>query len=138
MALRPGRKCQKYHSLAIRRWMREPIFSGVASNALGFGIVGASALSRKSPDVPSTGAIGVDVDPLSIGRIIGAVVEARARSQPFFLAAHGRNAIDVEIAAALTDKCKPPAIRRPSMKVARDIRSNHLRTGSIRVRYIYL
>jgi len=47
--------------------MREPVFAGVARDALRFAIVWAGAFGWESPDVPSAGTIGVDVNPLSVG-----------------------------------------------------------------------
>src|SRR5258706_1219969 len=111
--------------------MRKPIFTGIARDPLGLAVVRSCAIHRESPDVPSARAIGIDVNPFSVRRIIRSIVKAGARSQPLLFSAGRRHSIDVEIYATLPYKSQPFPIRRPAVEVARDIRSDHLRTGPI-------
>ena len=74
--------------------MREPVLLGVLGDSLGLAVAGAGSVGREAPDVPATGAIGVDVNPLSVFGIIGgiatgivgAVIEAGIGGEAFFLA----------------------------------------------------
>src|SRR6266404_2264512 len=118
--------------------MRKPIFAGIARDPLGLAVVRSCAIHREAPDVPSARAIGIDVNPFSIGRIVRTIVKAGARSQPLLFSASGRHSIDVEISAALSYKSQPFPIRRPAVEVARDIGSDHLRTGPIGGGHIHL
>src|ERR1039457_7481886 len=59
----------------------------VAGHLLGFGVARAAALGRNAPDLPLAGAVGVEVDPLAIRRILGTVVVGALGSEALLVAA---------------------------------------------------
>src|SRR6266550_6421161 len=105
--------------------MREPVFPGIAGHAFRFAVVRTGTLRRESPDVPSTRAIAIDVDPFSVGRVVRTVVKARARSKPLLFAAGRGNTVDVEISATLSNKSQPSPVGRPAVEIAGNIRGDH-------------
>src|SRR6185295_14857528 len=66
MVWNPFLERDEHEPLSIRRRVRKPIFVVVARDPLGFRIIGAGAIGRHAPDVPATGAIRVEIDPLPI------------------------------------------------------------------------
>src|SRR5580700_5967051 len=99
--------------------MRKPVFQFIAGDALGFSIAGTGAVGGKPPNVPTARAIGIDVDPIAIRRIIGTIVVDRARSQLLFSAAAYCDTKDIEVTAVpLADKGEPLAVWRPAVKIA--------------------
>src|SRR6185369_16406706 len=100
-------------------------------HALSFRIAFSSALCRKSPYVPSTRTVRIDIDPLSVWRVVRAIIIRGERGQPLLLSARRCNAKDIEVSAALSNERQPLPIRRPSMEIARRIRRRQLRIRSV-------
>ena len=94
--------------------MRKPIVELVVRYLLLLGAVGAHP-----PEVHPAGAVGVEVNPLAVGRIIGAVVQAPCRREPRLRAAAGRDAVNVELPMAFRAVRQRPAIGRPAVPVRR-------------------
>src|SRR4051812_25112767 len=107
--------------------MWKPVFTCITGHALCLRVVGARAGGGKAPDIPSPGAIGIDVDPFPIRRVVPSVAKARAGSQPRFFPPAGRNTADIELAAALPDNRQPSAVRGPPVEVAGDIGGHYSR-----------
>ena len=86
----------------------------------GFPIVRAGAVRRYPPDVPTTAAVGVEVDPLAIARIVGPVVVRRIDGQSLLRAARGGHTIEVVLLAVpVGHEGQVFAVRRPAVEVAR-------------------
>src|SRR5580692_7487956 len=102
--------------------MREPIFEFVARDPLSFAVSWTGALGRKSPDIPSAGAVGIDIDPFAIRRVVGTIVRYGARRKPLFTPAFNWSPKDIEVVAALADEGQPLPVRRPSVEIAGTIR----------------
>src|SRR5579885_3315945 len=98
--------------------MRKPILHVVAGHLLGLHIALSGSAGWDAPDVPTAGTVGVEVDPLAIGRVIRAVIVAGASGQTLLRAALYGNAVDVEIAVALPAERKRLPVRRPAMEIA--------------------
>src|SRR5881394_3061344 len=77
--------------------MRKPVFHLVSRNLLRVPIVGTGSIGRNPPDVPVAGAVGVEVDPLAVVRIVGTVVIAGVGIELLRFAAGGGNAEDIVI-----------------------------------------
>src|ERR1700686_1499632 len=118
MVRNPFFKGDEYHPLTVRRDVWEPVFPFVAGDPLGLGVIGACAVGGHAPDVPASGTIRVEVDPLAVGRVLGSVVISGVGGQALLGAAVDRDAIDVEIVAALGAHGQPLSVRRPSVKIA--------------------
>ena len=67
--------------------MREPVFPGVVGDLLRQGIARARAVSRDAPNVEVAVADRIRVDPFTVRRVVGAVVETVRAIEPFLLAA---------------------------------------------------
>src|SRR5271163_2195990 len=100
------------HPLSVGRNVREPIVVAVGSDLLLFRAVGLHA-----PDLHHAGALGIEINIFSIGRIFGAVVEALGGGETRFFASGGGNGVDVKIAVAFPDKGESSAVRRPAMPI---------------------
>ena len=112
--------------------MRKPIFQFIAGDALGLGIAGTGASGGESPDIPASGTIGIDVNPVAVRRIIGAVVVGRVRSQLLLAPAVYADTKDIEVTAIpLANEGEPLAVRRPSMKIAGMIRGEQSRLRAV-------
>src|ERR1039457_3670462 len=78
--------------------VREPVFPFVVSDALGLGVLRPGAVGRHAPDVPTvvggSQTVGVEVDPLAVGRVVGAVVIVAGVRQLFFLSVVRGNAVN--------------------------------------------
>src|SRR5882724_1951212 len=130
-----GEECDP---LAIGRRMGEPVFLGVVGDAFGFAVVRAGSVGGEAPDIPSAGAVGVDVDPLSVDRIVGAIVEAGIGCKAFFRAACDGNSVDVEIVVALGDEGQPFAIGGPAVEVAGHFGGDEARVLAVGIGYVNL
>src|ERR1700737_3180120 len=104
--------------------MWEPVLQLVAGNLLCFRIAGTRPIRRYAPDIPTSGAIRIEVDPLAVERVIGAVVVTGTGGESLFRAACGGHAEDIEIAFALSDHREVLAVGRPAVEVTRGSR-NH-------------
>src|SRR5579872_251761 len=103
--------------------MGKPIFQFIAGDALGLGIPGTRAASRESPDVPAAGTVGIDVNPVAVRRIIGAVVVGVIRSHLLLSPIVYGDTKDIEVTAVPpADEGQPFAIRRPAVKITGMIR----------------
>src|SRR3954462_16039407 len=71
------------------------------------------------PDMHLAGAIGIEINPFAIGRVVGAVVEAFGGGEPRLRSASRRNSVDVELAIAFAAKRKGFSIGRPAMPIGR-------------------
>src|SRR3954447_20777963 len=69
-------ECQKDKPFAVRRAVRKPVFQVVVRYLFGLFIIHSCAASRHAPDVPTAGAVGVEVDPLAVRRVIGPIIVA--------------------------------------------------------------
>ena len=109
-----------HHLAAVGRDMGEPVFEVVADDHLGLGIVRASAISRQTPDGFFAGAIGIDVDPFAVGRIVGAVVVVDVRGESLLHSPGSGQAVDVKLTAtvALGHEGERLVVRRPAVEVA--------------------
>src|SRR5579872_700316 len=108
--------------------MRKPILQFIAGDALGLSIAGTSAAGRESPNVPAAGTIGIDINPVAIRRIIGAVVVGRVRCHLLLSPTVYGDTKDIEVTAVpLADEGQPFAIRRPAVKITGMIRGEEAR-----------
>ena len=79
--------------------------------------------------------IGVEVDPLAVRRVLGAVVVVARRGELLLGAAAHWHAKQVErLAVALADERQPLVVRRPSMEIARRGGRQQLRRSAVRAR----
>src|SRR6266545_2217601 len=72
---------------AVGRWMRKPVLALVAGDALRFGIARTRAPGGDAPDVPASRPVGVEVDPLAVGRVVRSVIVAGMRGEPLLFPA---------------------------------------------------
>src|SRR6266566_4433969 len=107
---------EKNHPLAVGRNVWEPVVIVVGENLLLITAVGLHA-----PDLHVSGALGVEVNVLAVGRILGTIVETHRGGEACFFSARDWNCVDVEFTVALTDKGEGLAIRRPTMPIRRRI-----------------
>src|SRR5882672_3540693 len=140
-----GWEGEKGDPLAIGRRMGEPVFLGVVGNALGLAVVRAGSVGGEAPDIPAarpdvrtTRAIGVDVDPLSVDGIVGAIVGSWIVGEAFFLAAGDWDAVDIEVAGTLSDKSQPLAVRGPAVEIAGHLGRDEARFCAVGISDVYL
>ena len=79
--------------------MRKPVVEVVGENLL---LLAAVRLHPPNLHVP--GALGIEIDVLTIGRVFGAIVEAFGSCEARLITAGNRDCVDVEIAIALADE----------------------------------
>src|SRR6266481_1497235 len=89
------------HPPAVGRDVGKPVFTVIAGDSLSFGVIGACAVGGHAPDVPASGAIRIEVDPLAIRRVLRSVVIAGVGGQALLGAAINGDAVDVEVVTAL-------------------------------------
>src|SRR5205807_3887248 len=71
------------------------------------------------PDLHRAGPFRVEVNELSVGRVIRAVVQTGRCGELLFVATLDRDGVDVELAIAFAAKGERLAVRRPAMPVGR-------------------
>src|SRR2546428_13466053 len=99
--------------------MRKPIFEIVVGHLLRPAIVSARAVRGHAPDIPAAATIGVEIDPLSVPRIIRAVVVRGIEGESFLLPTSRRHAVEVVLlAVAVGDERQILAVRRPPVEAA--------------------
>ena len=124
--LRSGRETQIHHPLAVRRDVREPIHSFVVGELLD-----AAAVRLHPVALRVAGNFGiqleVEVDPVSIGRILGAIVRGGSIGQTRVRPARRRNRVDVDSAPGVVadrfhaDIGQHLAVGRHAMKVVLEL-----------------
>src|SRR5438876_10371100 len=103
---------EKDHPFSIGRNMRKPVVVIVGEDLLLIAAVGLH-----TPDLHVSGALGVEIDVLTIGRIFGAVVKSLCGCKTSFITASYGNRVDIKVAIALADEGESLAIRRPAVPV---------------------
>src|SRR6266568_7438070 len=101
---------EKYHQLSIGRNVWKPVVVIVGEHLF---LIAPVSLHAPNQHMPA--ALGVEINVLAIGRILGAIVKTFRGRQPSFISACGWNRVDVELVVALANKGEGLAIRRPSM-----------------------
>src|SRR6266850_7596926 len=77
-----------------------------------------SAISLHPPDLHRARALGIEIDELSVRRIVWPVIETFRVSEAFFLSAFDRDRVNIEFAIALAAKGERQTVRRPTMPIA--------------------
>ena len=113
--------------------MGKPVFFGVTNNHGSLFVSDAVARRRQSPDSFLARAGGVDVDPLAIWRVVGAIVVLRVCSELDFTAALCGDAVNVKLTGAFTlgYEGEGLAVRRPAMKIAGSLEGHLANVGAI-------
>ncbi|PHJ93607.1 hypothetical protein VF09_37305, partial [Nostoc linckia z9] len=104
---------EKQDLAPIGRRMREPVAVSIGGQPLQI-----AAISAHPPDLHGAGAAGVEVNPLTVRRIIRAVIVPLAVRQPPLGSAFGRDRVDIESAVAFAAVGKLCPVRRPAVPVA--------------------
>src|SRR5450755_3943277 len=103
---------EKNNPLAIRRGMGKPIIKCVGGD-----LFLRRAVRLHTPDLHLAGALGIEIDVSTVGRIVGAIVETFGGSQASFVAAGYGDGVDVELAVALADESESAAVWRPAVPI---------------------
>ena len=119
VAAGPGRVGEVDQPLAVGRGVGRRVVAVVAGDPLGLGVARAGAGGGHPPDVAIAGAVGEEVDPAAVGRILGGVVGTRAGREPALGPALGGDRVDVEPAPAIGRVGEPLAVGRPGVEVPR-------------------
>src|SRR5271170_1258367 len=112
--------------------MREPVLGGVMRYRLR-----VRTVDVHTPDLHMTGTGRIEVNPISVRRVVRPIVEGSPCSQLLRRAAFCRNRVDVELAVALSGKCEHLAIWRPAVPVGGRVRSDLLRLSSTHGHDVY-
>src|SRR5687767_12636976 len=118
--------------------MRKPVFPLVIRHLLGFLVPRTSSVSGNPPDVEVTSTIRIDINPLTVGRIIGAVIQTLSGSQLLLFSAVHRDPICIELAIALSDIGEPFSVGRPAVIVTGHLLRDQPSVRPIGVRYVHL
>ena len=97
---------QEDHPPPIRGNVRKPVVKFVRGD-----LFLCASVRPHTPDLHGPGAVGVKVNVLAVGRILGPVVEPLGGSQAGFIATCDRNGVDIEVPIPLSDEGKRSAIR---------------------------
>src|SRR6185437_15461298 len=103
---------EKFQPLTIRRNMREAALEAVVRDLLLI-----ASVRIHPPNLRGAAPLGAEVNVFSIRGIGRAVIYSLGGGQAGFLAARGRNCIDVVVAVTQADKRDCFSMRRPSMPV---------------------
>src|SRR5262245_6064572 len=105
---------KEYQPFAVRRGVSEPVVVFVGDD----GFL-AAAVGMHAPNFHFSGAVGVEVDVFTVGRILRAVVEAGRGGEALFATAGCGDGVDVELAVALGTIRQRLAVRRPAVPIGR-------------------
>ena len=100
------------HPLAVGRDMRKPVLHAVAEDLFLTGAVGLH-----SENLHEAGARGVEVNPLAVGRKLGAVIEGVVVGELDLLLGRDVDLVDVPLIFAIGGVNNPLVVRRPSVQV---------------------
>src|SRR4051812_40803607 len=104
-----GKKNQPF---AIGRRVREPVIVFIAGH-----LFLAAAVWFHAPDLHEAAPVGIEIDVLSIRRVIGAIIQARRSGEAALVTARNGYGVDIEFTVALTAVGHGLSVGRPAMPV---------------------
>src|SRR6202048_1219208 len=113
------------HPSAVGRDVGKPVGGVGGEDLLGVGAVGVH-----TTDVHPSTALGVEVDPLAVGGVVGAVVDAGVGGEAVLLAAGRGDGIDVGVVVARGGEGDGLAVRREAVPIGRRDGGDLLRRSS--------
>src|SRR5260370_25920358 len=117
-----GHSClerDEYNPFPVGRRMGKPIIEIVRSQ---WCLV--AAIGLHPPDLHRARALGIEINELSVRRIVRSIIETFGVGEAFFLPAFDRDRINIEFAIALAAEGNRQTVRVPPIPVTASSRSN--------------